>query len=288
MAHINNKNRIEFIHKGRGGQWTRLSFQCPVTEIFRICLVKRKPYHHIITNSPPGHTFQCVKKGRFDLVINGIKYNIRKGDILYLGSSEIEEATAYKEGFEFISVVFLAPSLEPLPPEARVFKGAPKIEKLFDRLYEIYSKEDKIQGIVLYHTLFELLMEIYNMKLKRNPLCSKNGKWWEIEEFIRSKRAFRISVKEICDEFEINKIALAALCMGATSLSPAKRIQAIRMAEARGLLLYSENSVSQIADLLGYPRIHEFSREFTNYFGYSPKEFVEKDRDLLDEKSTGR
>jgi AraC-like DNA-binding protein len=49
-----------------------------------------------------------------------------------------------------------------------------------------------------------------------------------------------------------------------------RRIQTVRMEEARGLLLFSTLNVTQVAEYLGYPRLHEFSREFSQYFGAPP------------------
>jgi len=286
MKKTEKNSGITFIAKPMIKGWKSISFKCPVTEILRVCTVTVGAHLHIVTNSPPGHTFQYVKNGSYENKVNGIIYKINAGNIVYMGSSEIQEVTAGKEGFELISVIFTAPSLEPLPPEMRVFRGNKKIERIFKDLLDIYTNKDKSQEVIIYHTLLGLLIEIYSLNFKRPPRCSRSGKWWEVEEFIRRNRAFRISVKEICENFNINKTVLSKLCVEATGAPPAKRIQSIRMAEARGLLLYSESSVSTVAEKLGYPRIHEFSREFTNFFGYSPKEFVDKDRDILESKST--
>ena len=70
-----------------------------------------------------------------------------------------------------------------------------------------------------------------------------------------------------------SRSSIVRLCRQATGMSPMKRIQQIRMEEAKGLLLSSSLNITEIAQYLGYIRMHEFSREFTLYFGTSPKQF---------------
>jgi AraC-like DNA-binding protein len=48
------------------------------------------------------------------------------------------------------------------------------------------------------------------------------------------------------------------------------------MAEARGLLSYSTLNVTQTAAYLGYSRMHEFSREFSGYFGHTPQSLIKR------------
>jgi transcriptional regulator GlxA family with amidase domain len=49
-----------------------------------------------------------------------------------------------------------------------------------------------------------------------------------------------------------------------------RRLRELRLAEAQGLLRFSTLSVSQVAEYLGYPRVHEFSREFSRRMGRPP------------------
>jgi AraC-like DNA-binding protein len=55
-----------------------------------------------------------------------------------------------------------------------------------------------------------------------------------------------------------------------------QRIREIRMAEAGKLLKHTQMNISQTADYLGYPRVHEFSREFSKFFGYPPTRLKKK------------
>ena len=67
-----------------------------------------------------------------------------------------------------------------------------------------------------------------------------------------------------------SRATVVRLCRAATGMSPVQRLRELRMDEARGLLLYSQRSVTQVARYLGFPEIHGFSREFSRHFGFPP------------------
>jgi AraC-like DNA-binding protein len=52
---------------------------------------------------------------------------------------------------------------------------------------------------------------------------------------------------------------------------PGKFVAAARMERARGLLLYTNMSATQVAEQAGYPDLSSFSRAFAKYFGQRPK-----------------
>jgi transcriptional regulator GlxA family with amidase domain len=63
---------------------------------------------------------------------------------------------------------------------------------------------------------------------------------------------------------------VAGACRYAVGLPPLKRIKQIRFSLARGLLQRSALSVKEIAAETGYPRVHEFLRDYRKHFGHPP------------------
>lgn len=57
-----------------------------------------------------------------------------------------------------------------------------------------------------------------------------------------------------------------------TSHTPLQYIKKIRLTKAKDLLVKYNYKVVEVADDLGYDNPSHFSRDFKNYFGYSPKE----------------
>ena len=58
-------------------------------------------------------------------------------------------------------------------------------------------------------------------------------------------------------------------------------MQKRRMEASKGLLLYTNLPITEIADQLGYERIHEFSREFSKYFKQTAKSYRENIRNKV-------
>ena len=84
------------------------------------------------------------------------------------------------------------------------------------------------------------------------------------------------TLKELCKIAGYSKSTIIRSCKKVTGGTPMQRIQKLRMEEAKGLLSIAQLNVSQVADYLGYPRIHEFSREFSKYFGKPPSALLIK------------
>jgi transcriptional regulator GlxA family with amidase domain len=49
-----------------------------------------------------------------------------------------------------------------------------------------------------------------------------------------------------------------------------KRLKQIRLSLARGLVLYSDLNMTEIALRVGYGRVHEFSRDYRKAYGRPP------------------
>ena len=119
-------------------------------------------------------------------------------------------------------------------------------------------------------TLLNILAEIQRIRpdLKQSSAC--DAAWTQIEHYIRSKHISRPALDELSDKFRISISSLIRLCRRVNGKTPIQYFKALRMEEARSLLLLSGMNVSEIAEYLGYGRIHEFSREFSGHFGHPP------------------
>ena len=156
--------------------------------------------------------------------------------------------------------------LPPLPLSSRVFKVENDIADIFRILYEIYTLKPPNSTLQLFNLLLEMLSRL-GFGESDLPSYSRHEKLWNrIESWIRQEKKFRANIPEICEHFNISPATLHRVCRDASEKSVGKRIQQMRMEEAKALIMFSSLNISETAQYLGYPRIHEFSREFSAYF----------------------
>ncbi len=150
------------------------------------------------------------------------------------------------------------------------------IEKTTEHLLDILESTEK-SSILGYGILKELL---YNISIGQN---AKNLH----KMFLEDNNEFKIAnaLKLIHDNYvkAYDIETLARLCdmsvasfhshfKRITLLTPLQYIKKIRLTRARDLLIKYNYQVVQVSNELGYDNQSHFSRDFKNYFGYSPKE----------------
>ena len=258
----------------------------PVTAIAGIWQFVKKKGSYSRTYSTPGHLLHLVIKGSYTLKTNGREYSINPGDVIYYHECEEVETYGNEGDVTFYSISFASDILEPLPLNSRVFKAAPAIKKAFEKLYTAFIA-DKGSDFDIYARLMEIISNIKYFHLRKSGGDEDEELWWKIESGIRRKRLFTISIKELAENFGKSRSTIVRVCRKATGTNPLRRIREMRMAEANALLFYSTLNVSQAAASLGYPRMHEFSREFAKYFGFPPQEVIEKRKNSRAQSSSG-
>lgn len=82
-----------------------------------------------------------------------------------------------------------------------------------------------------------------------------------------------ITLDQLSGLFRISKYYLNRLFSGAFGLGPIQYHQLMRIQKAKQLLQYTNLSIQEIADKLGYQNIHSFSRAFKKKEGVPPSRF---------------
>lgn len=221
--------------------------------------------------SLPGHLLHLVEKGSYRLKVNNREYQIVEGDLIYYHGSEIVEWFGNETEVIFYSVGFTAPDFPPLPLECRVFQSTEEPKVIFQKLYETSLEAPSSEkALVLFSELSRLLALIEQIRGQFKSADKTEDNWGKVEAYFYSQQNFRPSIEELCKFLGCSRSTIVRLCKKATGMAPLARLQAIRMAEAKALLKSTTLNVTHVAEYLGYPRIHEFSREFSGYFGQPP------------------
>jgi AraC-like DNA-binding protein len=227
------------------------------------------------THSPPGHLLHLLHEGDLELRIGNHDFHAGAGDVIYYYESEEVVWHGNPQPVCFDSLAFLAPQLQPLHATRRVFRSSPEIRIAFKALHELWTGHEQPALLTMTHAH---ALSIAASLIVHQNMCAGEARpvgnpWWDVEAYLRRHSAYHSTIAELSERFHLSPATLARCCHSATGLPPAKRIRSLRMHVAEGLLRYSMLTVSEVADQLGYGRIHEFSREFSATMGQSPRQW---------------
>jgi AraC-like DNA-binding protein len=232
----------------------------------------RKPHFHWHGRSLPGHVVQLVVSGSYRLVTDGRAYDIRKGHVVWYHGPEDIEWVDNDSDVVLFSIGFLAPQIEPPPLDVRVIRSTAAIRRNFYKLQKAsLLTEGKQRALGMHAALLDILYQINSLRVHLPQAGQSYAPWWAIESQLREQKLFRPTLHGLSALAGRSTASVVRLCRRATGLSPLQRVRAIRMEESRALLMCSDLNVSQVAEYLGYSRVHELSRDFKRYFGVPPR-----------------
>jgi AraC-like DNA-binding protein len=81
------------------------------------------------------------------------------------------------------------------------------------------------------------------------------------------------TIKELAEHLGLHANYLSALFRKEVGITPTAYIKHLRLEEAKQLLTNGEDSVTEIAEMLGYSSVSYFSKDFKQFTGRSPKKW---------------
>jgi AraC-like DNA-binding protein len=224
--------------------------------------------------STPGHLIHYVADGGYDLTADNRTTSIEAGDLIYYYESEEIVWRGRDEEVTFYSVGFDAPSLRPPPFGRRHIAARPELEAVFERALELENGPSTTASHLAQFGLLSQIVLCFHDSAA-DEVEPQQSPWWYIENEVRRRRTFRAALADLGDIAGCSRATVIRECKRSTGMTPMARLRELRLAEARGLLLYSMSSVTDVALQLGYGRIQEFSREFSQHVGMPPGVFRE-------------
>lgn len=103
-----------------------------------------------------------------------------------------------------------------------------------------------------------------------------NPKLKEVCNYINKNYAEQINLSLLSERFSINNSYLARLFQKELSLKPSEYITDVRLDNACQLLSFTDMSISQISEKVGFSDVYYFSRVFKKSKGITPSQFRNK------------
>lgn len=250
-------------------------WKCPVEEITGMWLTSIPSFHTNLTKVPPDHNLQLVVSGQYQLKINDHAYSITPGTMIYYYKGEDVYWLKNDEPVSFYSFVFKGEQIKPLPLHQRVLAASVEIAAEFKNIHQAALDSDSyLNQIQVFCGLLRILKEM-NFHFMDQEIVSQKNIWHQVESKLMEEQNYRPQMIDLIKIGGYSRATLYRNCQELFGVAPAQRFRDLRMAKAKFLLLYTPMSITQIAEFLRYPRIHEFSREFSNIMGVTPSSFRE-------------
>jgi YesN/AraC family two-component response regulator len=90
---------------------------------------------------------------------------------------------------------------------------------------------------------------------------------------VRTEYATALNLKSLAEKFRMNSAYLGQLFLAETAFKFSEYLMMYRLAQAKELLLNTEDKIASVAAAVGYDDMSYFYRNFKSFFGQSPSDF---------------
>jgi len=246
----------------------------PIRDILLVArFVRTRAGQSFEATSLPGHLLHLVVDGVVEQECNGRQYLLRRGDLMWYHEDELVRGTVRGAPWTFYSVNFLAPALTPPPFEARLFPNQLGLRPWFAELLDVWraaALPPLVRQCRAHAALLRILAALPPGATQPVAADPRARLWWDLETKIRRDLRQPVRLAQLAAWAGTSPATVARACRYAVGVPPLKRVKQIRLSLARGLLQRSALAVKEIAAETGYPRVHEFSRDYRKHFGHPP------------------
>ncbi|MFD2333037.1 AraC family transcriptional regulator [Cohnella sp. GCM10020058] len=168
-----------------------------------------------------------------------------------------------------VSVDCPCAELDALPGVSSLQDNPQLYEELL-RIVSVYEQSRYYRSEILNSMIYAWMLNWYNARHTRRPSDYRIVKLLERLERDPGRRE---SVGEWWEMCGLSRTYFHELFLRETGVTPKAYQHRLRMRRAAILLRESDLTITAVADKLGYPSIHPFTRHFGAYFGVSPMQY---------------
>lgn len=223
--------------------------------------------------SLPGQTIQLMISGRVRQEVDGRDQDYEPGAAIWYNQNELVRTEMIEAPWDYYTVNFFAPTIIPPPYEHRLKHVGTEVVEVFDRLLRAWR--DVSAGPMLRHmrthsALLDLLGALLPEPGSPYRIDPATELWWNLESRIRADLSRPLDLHVIQKLTGRSLRTIIRSCHCAVNMPPMQRVKQLRLSMARGLVLYSDLTFTEIARRVGYARGQEFSRDYHKEFDITP------------------
>ncbi len=257
------------------------------------------------------HELVLFENAKYNVEVDGKSYNLDSGFFIIIppGQKHITVNSNHRPGHRYwthfnwvyseINNQDMVMTYCPATPNKKLYIKAPsfipagiifgKIKNFsllleqFKRLEYLFNFGDSSQHSSCRGIFLEILLSLladkftasesctHNQVLSKNDLSSTIRR--QLSKLAEQPASEPIMVQEFLERSGLSYAHQSRVFKKCYGITPLQYITELRMTRAKLLLRDSNNSISQIALILGYDNLGYFSRTFKKSFGISPKDF---------------
>ncbi len=225
------------------------------------------------------HELIYVVKGKAEIVFDDTIIINKPGDVVFLPQGEHSSYNAkILQEERCIDIFFSADFQVPLSAASQNCLKNPKIPLLFEKLYRVWQQKE--QGY--YNKCMSLFYSVLSeMELSASAYIpsKKEALLNAALDYIHSHytdRCFQHGVlPSLCG---ISYTYFRKLFTERFCVTPSEYVRTLKINYACELLRLERYSVTQISEMCGFSDVYFFSRQFKEYIGITPTQFIKKYR----------
>jgi AraC-like DNA-binding protein len=260
----------------RGDVNSAVAIEGPVVQsILLVDRLTREDPGSFVSTSLPGHLIHVVTEGKVRQWAAGHLQEFGSGHLVWYYENEPVQGQILEAPWTFYTINFLAPTLAPPHFNHRVAtvdaSALSKVEQLLT-LWRDHQAPSTMRHLRCFALLMELILQALPVESQSLRGDASTLVWWEVEAKLRKDLSLPIDLRYIEKLSGRSRRTINRACYLAVSMSPMRRVKEIRLSYARGLVLHSMLSMTEIAYRVGYSRVQELSRDYHSKFKRSPTE----------------
>ena len=251
--------------------------------LFVIGLGKNYDQIHIIRNDGfPYNQILFSIEGEGEFILDGKKYKIKKSQAFFIPKNTPHEYNKVTNKWDTFWIVFDGDSIENLMDTLGFKKtivcnihNFELVMQIFNNIFDVVKKADFYSGFHSSTLLYTLIIELNKQK---NICCRKNDKFKNLQlqpiiDYIELNYRDDITLEELSSILSFSPQYICRIFKECLNIRPFEYITKIRITHAKLMLLDTDLSLTEIADLVGYKDCSYFCAIFKRHEKISPNEF---------------
>lgn len=226
----------------------------------------------------------CMLDGTTEAFADTVRYELHPGDVFLTFPNQIHSYKSFGE--ERYLIFIFKPDLLPefaeifrtVTPESAILRGAfldPNVRRLAEQLLrgKKDGEDERVFAAMRRGYLLAFFSELLAYMNLQSATRTDSDAMRSIVAFCTSNFTEDLSLSLLEEKLHLNKYYISHLLSGKLGMRFNDYINSIRVSEACRYLRYSDHSITEISELVGFNTLRTFNRAFSKQLGLTPSEF---------------